>query len=135
MKSVTQEHPLGCSVACVAYVLGITYKKALKLFDNPKHAELRGYYCGEIAKALKKGGKEYSFCRFGKSKSRFLKLTGCIVFVTSPRYSCGHFLSRTSMGTWMDPWIKFPVLAQAKSGFRIRLPGKPRWILYPVQSA
>lgn len=51
-KSITQEHGMGCAVACTTYVLNYTYKRALKLYEAPHNAWSRGFYCQEIVKAL-----------------------------------------------------------------------------------
>jgi len=131
MKAVTQEHACGCAVACVAAVLGTTYKKALALFDDPGHAGNRGYYCREIVEALGKAGRRYAYS-YVKAGRDAIRLPGTIVFIRkSAGYPSGHFLARTD-GAWMDPWINFPRVNPACSGFRRRLPGKAGWVIRPA---
>jgi len=132
MKSVTQEHSSGCSVACVASVLGISYKQALKLFENPAYAGSRGYYCREIVRVLKKGGRDYSYAFLKPKNKELARIPGSIVFIRkSARYPLGHYLARDEKGQWMDPWINYPEIKPAKSGFRKTLPGKASWVVYP----
>jgi len=132
MKSVTQEHSSGCSVACVASVLGISYKRALKLFEKPEYAGTRGYYCREIVNALKNGGKRYSYAFLKPNKKKLARIPGSIIFIRkSIRYPLGHFLARCDDIRWMDPWINYPEVKSAKSGFRKTLPGKASWVIYP----
>jgi len=57
MKSITQEEPAGCGIACVAIVLNESYQSTKKLFDNPEYASTRGYYCRELIKVLNKKRK------------------------------------------------------------------------------
>ncbi len=130
MKPVTQEHPSGCAVACVASLLGVSYNSALKLFDNPKYAKTRGYYCREICRALGKKKIKYDFKRFKEKHKHFLNKEGTIVYTErNSEYPLGHYLLRTKKG-WMNPWINFPSIVPAKSGFSKKLPGKPKWIVY-----
>ncbi len=134
MKPITQEHSCGCSVACVASILGISYKRALKLFEKPGYAGARGYYCREIVMALKKGGKEYSYSYLKLGKKKLLEIPFSIIYVRkSKSYPLGHFLARDEKGRWMDPWINYPEVKPAKSGFRKKLPGKASWVIYPLK--
>lgn len=130
---VTQEHGTGCGVACTAFVLNLTYSEALYYFLKPAQAWGRGFYCREVVAALGRAGKTYTQS-YVKSKGRqLLKIPGMIVFVgRSEKYPLGHYLVRTIRGDWMNPWINFPVIAPAKSGFQRRLPGKVIYVLYPA---
>ena len=132
-KSITQEHPSGCAVACVAYIIGNSYKNALKLFKRPDYAtSLRGYYCREIIKALKNAGLKYNYCYAKPSKLKLLLLDNIIVFIArSKKYPTGHYLARRNK-KWMNPWINFPNIKPAKSGFSKILPGKVQWIIFPL---
>jgi len=59
-----------------------------------------------------------------------LNQNGAIVFVErSKKYPAGHYLIKTKKG-WMNPWINFPNISSAKSGFQKVLPGKAQWIIY-----
>jgi hypothetical protein len=129
---ITQEHGMGCGVACVAYVLKITYQKALKLFSNPKAAWGEGYYCQDIIHALKRAGVSYTFYPAIKLPKQIK--SGVIVFIQPcKKYPEGHYLASTPQGHWMNSWINFPVIACAESGFQERLPSKVCWIIEPVE--
>lgn len=132
--SVTQEHGAGCGVACVAYILNISYEKALKYFKKPLQAIDKGFLCREIVEALNKAGLNYSYCKALPSCKNLIKVPGVIVFVArSKKYPIGHYLVKTRESSWMNPWINFPCIASAESGFEKRLPGKAQWIIYPVE--
>jgi len=131
MKAVAQEDLAGCAVACAAFVLGITYGKALKLFDS-KGAGKSGYYCREIVEALGRAGKKYSFAYVKPGKRMLLKRPMCIVFVKkSGKYPLGHYLARAGCGLWMNPWVNFPKIKGVKAGFQKSLPGKAQYVVYP----
>ena len=121
---------MGCGVACVAYILKTGYNHAKKVFVHPEYACSRGYYCKEICEALKSKKKEYGYSRYGSKKKALLNIDGTIVFIgNSKQYPAGHFLVKAEKG-WMNPWINFPLIIPAKSGFQKNLPGKAQWILY-----
>lgn len=131
MKAVVQEHGLGCAVACVASLLGTSYKKALKLFSEKSHAYRRGYYCIEICEAIRKGRMKYNFKKITPKTKGLLKKNKVIVFISPYRkVIAGHFLLKTSRG-WMNSWINFPIITPAKAGFQKKIPGKARWVIYP----
>lgn len=130
-NAVAQEDPLGCGIACVAWITGKTYKQAKDLyFEDAKRAGTLGYFCRDLVSALAMAKKQYSYRYLGK-KARFNE--GSIVFIKrSKRYPAGHYLVKTAEG-WMDPWINFdyrkPYLTAALAGFRKRLPGKPIYLV------
>lgn len=131
-NAVTQEHGMGCAVACTAYVLECSYQEALKLYDNPEGAWTKGFYCEEIIVALSKAGKSYSYKKIkATTEDEVLKAPGTIVFIDrSPAYPEGHFLARTTQGSWMNSWINFPLITPAKSGFQKELPGNPVYAVF-----
>lgn len=130
--SITQKHGAGCAVACVAYILKISYDAVLKLFSKSHQVISRGFLCKEIVAALKKGECDYSYSKMINSNKKFLKIFGVIVFIArSKKYPIGHFVVRSEDGSWMNPWINFPCIASAESGFQKKLPGKAKWIIYP----
>jgi hypothetical protein len=130
---VTQQHSAGCAVACVAYALGFSYAKALKLFDKPDNALRRGFYCSDIVKAFAKVGKSYSYCAAKAGQKKLLTTPFTIVFIArSRKYPIGHYLVRTKKGFWMNPWSNFPCIAPAKSECQKKLPGKVTYIIFPV---
>jgi len=133
MKTVTQQQPAGCGIACVATVLGVSYDRASLLFDNPEHGISRGFYCKEIVQALKKAGKEYAHAWVKPSKKHLLSRQNAIVYIKkSKRYPLGHYLAHHKTKGWMNPWINFPRIDPAKSGWNKRLPGDAQYIIYPV---
>lgn len=128
---VPQRHACGCAVACVAYILDISYDTALKLFAKPKKAIDQGFLCGEIISALKKGGQTYSYEKVIPSNKHLLGEPLSIVFIArSKKYPIGHFLVKTKNQSWMNPWINFPYITPAEAGFEERLPGKAEWVVY-----
>ena len=132
MKAVAQEHLMSCSVACVASLCKISYNKALTLFKNESFASTRGYSCKEICAALKRENKNYSLKKISPKTKNLLKKEGVIVFVSELKDCAeGHYLLKTKKG-WMDSWINFPLINPIKTGFRKKLPGKPKWIIFPV---
>jgi hypothetical protein len=131
--SVTQEDPMGCGAACVAFVTNQSYSDiALKLGRDKAHSF--GFYLKELHSLL----SELGFLYEGKYvkpkiKNRIYE-QGAIVFIKrSSKYPEGHYLIRFQE-YWMDPWINFTSstsIENAKSGFRKRLPGKAQWVLLP----
>jgi hypothetical protein len=128
-KKCVQEEADGCGISCVASILNISYKKALRLFGKkPKHRQ--GYYCKEIINALKKKRKNYSYKKANKTTKRYLKVPGTIVFIKpSKKYPIGHYLLKTNKG-WMNPWVNYPSMNPAKSGFEKKLPNSAQWIIF-----
>lgn len=142
MKPVRQEDPLGCGIACVAFVLGISYRRAKRYFRRPAEAERRGFFCRDIVFALKRAGKtcEVKCCRKKTWKP------GTIVFIRPNRgYPAGHYLVSTMLKAgnrkqvcWMDPWLNLAVqknFLKSKAGFRRRLPGMAWYAIVPSQGA
>lgn len=134
IKAVVQENSLGCGVACLAFVLKIPYRKALKLFPNGKEiAQTKGFLCKDISRVIKGAGLKVD-CKYINKKSRpAIYRSNTIIFTKrSKKYPFGHYLCRHK-NEWMDPWINFledKNLKNAKSGFRKRLPGKPVYAIF-----
>lgn len=132
MKPVRQEDELGCAVACVAFVLGISYTDSLSLFSGGKRRvkEQANFFCPEIVQILQSNGLRYYWQKLPKTfpEEDFPDL--CIVFIKkSATYPYGHFLCRYKE-QWMDPWINFPQI-ERKAGFRNALPNEPVYIINP----
>jgi hypothetical protein len=129
-KPVTQKHPMGCAVACVAYILSIEYENALKLFTDKRGAWSKGFYCNEIVEALSNGGLHNYDYKEIEIDTDIPKQYNMVVFaercIELPE---GHFLVSTPHG-WMDPWVNHPFIVPAKSGYVKNLPSKPSWIVY-----
>lgn len=129
-----QEDKLGCGVACVAFILSVDYKNALKLFiDGKRKAKFEGFLCKDLVVALRIAGLSYKF-KYIKAKIRkkIYKINTIVYLRKSKKYPLGHYLVRFE-NNWMDPWINFPN-ENKKAGFRKRLPEKPIYaILYTAR--
>lgn len=129
MKLIAQIDNMGCSIACVASLLGISYPNAIRLFDNGKEkAGSKGFFCKDIIEALLKCGIESNYSYIKCKIKNDIYRQGSIVFIKrSIRYPQGHYLLR-GKEKWMDPWINFPNPIK-EAGFRRRLPGKPIYLI------
>ena len=122
-RLVKQLDEWGCGVACVASLLGISYKKAKVALIDIKGNEIDGKPCGLSLRALSKLIPNH--IAIYKSVGDINRWPiGAIVFLSakSGRYAgSGHYILKTPAG-WMDPWANSENLPrQAK--FRARLPG------------
>ncbi|MFH1325627.1 MAG: cysteine peptidase family C39 domain-containing protein [archaeon] len=128
-KPTTQEEESGCAVACIASLLGISYKKSKKLVGKDYNV-LVGMYAKGIVKVLKKVGLNYEYKKVTPKTKKYLNQIGSIIFIKrSKRFIRGHYLIKTEKG-FMDPWINNPYMNPAKAGFEKKLPGIPQWIIY-----
>lgn len=132
-QSITQEFDYGCGIACYAFVLGLSYKEAAASL-GAKQASSTRFWIKNFAEALNKSGKPY-IAKYVKPhlKSKIYKDGTIVLIRRSKYYPAGHYLIRHK-NTWMDPWINLPFnknIAEAKSGFRKRLPGNPMYALFP----
>ncbi len=124
---------MGCAIACAAFLLKISYKKAKSKFKHSEHSCTKGFYCQEITDVLNKEGLNYSFCKINHKNKKITDKIGSIVFVErNKNYPCGHFLVKSKNG-WMNSWINFPSITPAKSGFQSYIPGKVKWIIHPKE--
>ncbi len=133
MEPIRQEDKLGCAVACVAFILNIDYKKALKLFaSGERKAKDEGFYCKEIIMAFNNLGFGYQYKYTKKRLQKKIYKENTIVFIKRcKRYPKGHYLTRFN-NKWMDPWINFPK-ANIRAGFRKRLPGTPIYLVFQTK--
>ncbi len=129
-KSITQQGPSGCAPACVAQILGISYRRAVALFKNGEIKQIyQGFYCREIVTVLKKRGIDAEFRYVNKKIIKKIYRDKTIVYIKrSVKYPQGHYLCRSN-NMWMDPWINMPKMNPSKSGFRKKLPGKPVYMI------
>ena len=89
---------MGCGVACVASLLGISYRESLNLF-NRKHANVPNFYCKEIVNILKNRKLNYRYNKVTKKTEQHIHKIGSIVFIRkSEKYFYGHFLLKTKRG-------------------------------------
>jgi len=120
---------MGCAVACIAGLTGLTYDQIQRLFNENK-SSTKGYDLKEISSTLKKKKLYYKGSKVNDLTKKYLKIPGSIVFIRrSKKYPAGHYLLRTKQD-WMNSWINYPKIAPAKAGFMKRLPGEAQWILY-----
>lgn len=129
---VIQEDGFGCGVACVAYVLGLSYRAAKSLFATPENAAEIGYFCDDIVEALSRGNLDYTRRQYSGDPIP----VGSIVFSDySDTHPGGHWLVKVKNG-WMDPWINFdamhPDTATAQAGIRQSLPSRPTHVVEPI---
>jgi len=129
MKPITQEEPAGCGIACVAFLIKKRYKETKKHFVNKDFSSFRGYYCGELVNELKKQGLDYKHCKVTEKNKKSLKENSIVFIERCKKYPIGHYLVKTKKG-WMNPWINYPNIKSAKSGFQKNLPLNPAWIIY-----
>lgn len=134
-KPVTQEHPMGCAIACTAYALDCTYQQALKFYENPQNAWGAGFYCQDIVIAMLNAGRLYQYKQISILKDNVLNVPDTIIFIEkAAAYPEGHFLVRTFEGSWMNPWINFPLITPAQSGFQSKLPGNPTYVVFSAEN-
>lgn len=132
MLSITQQHEYGCGAACVAFILGINYLKAVDLL-GVKSAQSTGFGCQKLCGALSSSGQKYRFKKYKPELSCILNYEYSIVFIKrSTIYPHGHYLCHYN-GQWMDPWLNLHYckdVSYAESGFRTELPGEPEFVLF-----
>jgi hypothetical protein len=130
MKPVKQEHPLGCAVACTAFLIGVDYQKTILLFEDGVARVQKGFFCKDIISVLQKAGLSYQNKFVAKNKGPLKNSDNSIVYIRkSPAYPWGHYLCKAG-DRWMDPWINYPDL-DIKAGFRDELPGEPQYAMIP----
>lgn len=136
MKSITQLDPYGCGLSCVSFLANKSYLDVSNL-DTKKQAQDQGFTCKDLVKLLTQFGLHYEYKYLKPRLKNKIYNDGVIVFIRrSKKYPSGHYLVR-SKDKWMDPWINFSPnskIVEAQSGFRIRLPGKPIYVLFPISS-
>jgi len=130
MKPITQEEFMGCAIACTAFILKLSYQETKLMFENPGNSSTKGFCCEEVVRALQKGGVRYSFDKFGEEHEDIIDTSNIIVFDVSSKYPAGHYFAKRE-DQWMNPWINFPLVMPAKSGFQKYLDGKVKWIIFP----
>lgn len=133
-EAVTQKHPLGCGVACVAFLSGKSYTHTLHAFRNAHDAWTQGFYCPELTSVLSRFGFTYQWRKLSrKSQQKTIIPNGSIIFVApSRRYPHGHFLVKCGANRYMNPWKNFPDIAPAVSGFDRAPPGEITYVVEPI---
>lgn len=130
-EPVRQEDTMGCAVASIAFVLGVSYQEALKLYRDGERRvkEQADFYCPEITRILNSQGLNYSWVKLDEDNKYIINFDFSIVFIESSiQYPYGHFFVRYNK-TWMDPWINLPN-TNFIAGYREELPGKPTYAVF-----
>lgn len=135
-KPIVQKDLYGCGAACIAFVVDKTYDQVARYFGRKK-LSCKGIRCKEIVKYLNKLGykAEYHYLK-GKWRKMIYKDNTIVLIKRSKKYPVGHYLVRYKI-FWMDPWINLPKnqdIRYAKAGFRKRLPGKPIYGIFIIDS-
>lgn len=132
MKSITQESPNGCGIACFAFVCGMTYKDAEE-FLGTDQAKSNKFIVFHFRDELNRFGKSYTSNHIKPGQS-FEPVEGTIALLRrSKQFPVGHYLAYSN-GKWMDPRINLEddrMFKQPESGFRETLPGEAMYILNP----
>lgn len=135
-ESITQEFDYGCGIACYAFALGISYKKAAKQLGE-QQAQSNRFWVKDLREALNKSGLSYISLHCKPQQDNPAYSEGTIVLIRRSKiYPTGHYFIRHN-NQWMDPWVNLPTnndIRMAKSGYRKELPGIPMYIILPTQT-
>lgn len=117
----------------MAFIVQRTYKEVTTFLGEHK-ANTKGFTCRELVWALSQFGLFYFYKHINYRNRKLVYQEGVVVFIRRcKKYPVGHYLAHYH-NLWMDPWINFLQnrnSAQAKSGFRKKLPGNPIYALIP----
>lgn len=130
MKPIRQEDPMGCAVACVAFILNISYKEALGLFKDGEDRvrNKANFFCPELVKILNGKGLNYKWEKIENNLNEWNADRSIVFIGKSEKYLYGHFLSGYEK-KWMDPWINLPE-KNIRAGFRRKLSGEATYIIH-----
>ena len=123
---IAQEDEVGCSIACVAYITGKTYKESISLFGLPDKRFKKGYTVKEIVEALTKAGYTYRSMYVGRLKRLKIETQSIVYVKKCSNFPFGHYLVKIK-GGYMDPWFnlkKMTIIEKAEAGERKRIHGK-----------
>lgn len=132
-KSITQELDYGCGVACLAFVLDISFQQALDVLGKD-YSVKHGWRPSDLVSALNKNGFSYRNNYVRKKQINNYPDGTIVLIARSLEYPVGHYLVLKN-NQWMDPWInmhKDNLLEHAKSGYRSKLPGVAMYALTPL---
>jgi hypothetical protein len=131
-KSITQEMPNGCGIACFAFVAGLTYKDA-ELFLGEEQAKSNRFILKHFREELNRFGLNYESKHIRPAQT-IEPVEGMIVLLRrSEQFPVGHYLAFHN-GKWMDPRINLEadrMFHNPVSGFRDVLPGQAMYVLMP----
>lgn len=125
---------MGCGLACVAFLVGRSYREVHENADNPQNARSKGYLCSHLVKELQKYGVSYSWKKVSPTPDKPNEISpGSILFIKrSTRYPDGHFVVMTDQGTYMNPWINLPYENDVQAGFQFELEGVIEYVISPA---
>ena len=131
-KSITQEAPYGCGIACFAFVANITYRQAAD-FLGPDQAKSDRFIVKRFREELNRYGLNY-ISKHIKPDQPIEPKEGMIVLLRRSRqFPVGHYLAYHE-GKWMDPYSNLADdwnFQNPQSGFRDVLPGQMMYALMP----
>lgn len=131
-KSITQEAPYGCGIACFAFVAGISYKDAAN-FLGEEQARSDRFILKHFREELNRYGLAYT-SKHVKPGQTIEPTEGTIVLLRrSKQFPVGHYLAYHN-DKWMDPYINLQdnySFSNPTSGFRDTLPGEVMYMLIP----
>ena len=132
-KSVAQEKPNGCGIACFAFVCGIRYQDAEE-FLGPEQANSSRFIVKHFRGELNRYGLQYE-SRHVRPGAIIEPKDGMIVLLRrSPQFPVGHYFAYHE-GKWMDPRINLVddrEFQKPISGFRDELPGEIMYTITPA---
>lgn len=134
-KYIKQEDSMGCGIACVAYILDISYGKAVDLFTQKQKRETRGFTSKDITEAIKVFGTNYKSVYVGREKKSEIENNSIVYVPKCDYFPYGHYLVKIQNG-YMDPFINLHEsnfdYTKAKAGLRKTLPNKISMKIIPV---
>ena len=131
-KSITQEAPYGCGIACFAFVAGITYTRAGE-FLGPEQAKSERFIVKHLREELNRYGLNYISRHIRPDQILEPKKGTIVLLRRSKQFPVGHYLAYYE-DKWMDPYINLEEdrnFEEPKSGFRDTLPGQIMYALIP----
>lgn len=134
-KYISQEDAMGCGIACVAYILSISYGEAVTLFTDKQKRWSRGFTSKDITEAIRTFGGAYRSVYIGREEKPCIE-NSSIVYVPKCKYfPHGHYLVKIQNG-YMDPFINLHESnfdhTKARAGLRKTLPSKASMKIVPV---
>jgi len=131
-KTISQEMPYGCGIACFAFVADLTYKAA-EQFLGDQQAKSDRFVVKHFREELNRFGLHYE-SKHVRPQDIVEPKEGMIVLLRrSKRFPVGHYLAYHE-GKWMDPYINLEEDHEFRdpvSGYRDILPGSVMYMLTP----
>ena len=141
MEYTYQKEPYGCGIASVANLLGKDYDSVKKDFEKKFYPVIKYMKVFDIVDYLNGLGLNYKYKFFNqnpkhKNDAKALEFSKKVNTITltfhNEKYPTGHYLFRNKDG-WVDPWVNSPRMDPVSYGIVKKLPGKPWYVIYPVE--